>query len=171
MDIEEKVLLAKKGNDEALYELIITYKVQLYYIAYAYLKNETDALEAIQETTYLAFKNIKKLKEPRFFKTWLIRILLNYCHDELKRRKRMIIRTPEKEDQGKDPHHTSLELEEEIQKLRPHFQDVIILRFYRDLPIADIAHVLDRPEGTVKTWIHQALKQLKKQMKGGSTHG
>ena len=61
---------------------------RLYRIAYAYLHNEDDALEVIQESTYRAYRNLKKLKQPNYFETWLIRILLNCCADERKRQGR-----------------------------------------------------------------------------------
>lgn len=70
MDPAILIKKAVKGNKEAFYELISLYKEQLYKTAYAYLKNETDALEAIQEVTYRAYKNIKKLKQAHFFLTW-----------------------------------------------------------------------------------------------------
>jgi RNA polymerase sigma-70 factor (ECF subfamily) len=60
----------------------------MYKIAYSYFGNEQDALEAIQETTCRAYNNFHKLKQPQYFKTWLIRILINYCIDEKKRMKK-----------------------------------------------------------------------------------
>ena len=91
MDRTTMLKAAKKGNSEAFIQLLETQKGQIYRIAFAYLKNEQDALEAIQEVTFRAFKNIRKLKEPKYFSTWLTRIMINYCIDELKRKKRFLI--------------------------------------------------------------------------------
>src|SRR5699024_3006731 len=91
MDQTTMLKAAKKGDSEAFIQLLETQKEQIYRIAFAYLKNEQDALEAIQKVTFRAYKNIKKLKEAKYFSTWLTRIMINYCIDELKRKKRFLI--------------------------------------------------------------------------------
>ncbi len=63
-------------------------KQQLYRIAFLYLKNESSALEAVDETIYLAYKNLKKLREPQFFKSWVTRILINECKKDLRHKKK-----------------------------------------------------------------------------------
>ena len=62
---------------------------RLYRTAYLYLGSEADALEAVDEAVYQALRALKKLREPEHFETWLTRILLNECHRELRRRKRV----------------------------------------------------------------------------------
>lgn len=64
-------------------------KSQLYRIALLYLRNEASALEAVDETVFLAYKNLRKLKQPAYIKTWITRILINVCKKELKRAKRV----------------------------------------------------------------------------------
>ncbi|WP_275887781.1 sigma-70 family RNA polymerase sigma factor [Bacillus sp. P14.5] len=93
MKKEDEVLVKKasKGDGEAFYQLMKIYKMQLYRIALSYFRNDQDALEAIQETTFRAYKGIGKLKKPSYFSTWLVRILLNYCNDELRKKKELYI--------------------------------------------------------------------------------
>ena len=62
---------------------------QLYRTAYLYLGREADALEAVDEAVYQALRHLRQLREERYFETWLTRILLNECHRELRRRKRL----------------------------------------------------------------------------------
>lgn len=81
---------AQKGNTAAFSAIMNEHKEKLYRMAYSYFKNEQDALEAVQETAYRALKKIKQIKEPRYIGTWIVRILLNYCADEIKRKKRTI---------------------------------------------------------------------------------
>ncbi|MEX2104755.1 MAG: sigma-70 family RNA polymerase sigma factor, partial [Bacilli bacterium] len=90
MQHELMVHAAKNGDDDAFYRLILDNKEKMYRIAYSYFKNETDALEAIQEVTYRAYVRIKKLREPQYFNTWLIRIMINYCLDEMKKGNRFV---------------------------------------------------------------------------------
>jgi RNA polymerase sigma-70 factor (ECF subfamily) len=72
---------AQKGDDEAFSELIDSCQEKLYKIAFAYLKNEQNSLDAVGDTIYKAYMNISKLKIPEFFNTWIIKILINSCKD------------------------------------------------------------------------------------------
>lgn len=72
---------AIKGNQDACVLLLQHHQDVLYRIAYSYLRNEPDTLDAIQEVTIRCLTRIHTLKEPTYFKTWLIRILLNVCAD------------------------------------------------------------------------------------------
>jgi len=162
MDVEERVRLAQEGNDEAFYELVSRDKEKLYRIAFAYMKNEADALEAIQETTYRAYSKLKKLKEPKYFNTWLIRILINYCIDEQKRKKRVLplMHAADAAD-GNEIDHRKFGLELAIERLEPKYRHIIMLKYFHDLTITEIAQVLECPDGTVKSWLNKALKGLR----------
>ncbi|MFD0670057.1 sigma-70 family RNA polymerase sigma factor [Cohnella sp. GCM10027633] len=171
MDNELLALAARRGDDEAFYSLIQQHREKMYRIAYTYLKNETDALEAVQEATCRAYMQIRKLKEPGYFGTWLIRIVMNYCTDEVKRRARRNAPAVPTE-----PHATSGEsellermlLETEVERLEDNYRKVIQLKYYHDLTITEIARTLEKPEGTIKTWLHKALAGLRQRIgKGG----
>lgn len=159
MGNEELVMKAQKGDEEAFYKLIYSIKDKLYSIAYCYLKSESDALEAVQEVTCRAYMKLSKLKEPRFFSTWLIKILINYCIDEQKRRKK-VIDFKEIEESHEEKSIESMMLQEAIEKLQPKYKNIIMLKYFQDMKAADIARVLDCPEGTIKTWCSRALKEL-----------
>lgn len=161
MNEEELVVAAQGGDNEAFYKLVSLYSENLYNIAYCYLKDQQEALEAVQETTCRAYVKLKKLKQPQFFKTWITRIIINYCIDEQKRKKRVIAfvtEEPSEEDISKTDH---IEIKAAISELEPKYKHVIILKYFQDMTTSDIAEVLERPEGTVKTWLHRALKLLK----------
>ena len=68
---------AQNGCDESFEKLINSYKEYLYKTAFLYVKNEHDALDIYQETVYKAYINIQKLRNTKFFKTWIIKILIN----------------------------------------------------------------------------------------------
>lgn len=165
MDVALLLNAAKKGDHDAFFQLITEQKQQLYRIAFAYLKNEQDALEAIQEVTFRAFKNIKKVKEPKYFKTWITRIMLNYCIDELKRKKSFM---PQMNDVSAtsivEENDSRLSIEAAIEKLEPKLQEVIILKYFQDLTIEQMADALGHPSGTIKTWLNKALISLRSQL-------
>lgn len=161
-DYKKLIKDAKQGNDDAFYQLIHEHKSRLYRIAYSYLKNEVDALEAIQETTYRAYSQLHKLRNAQYFGTWLVRILLNYCTNEYQRRKRFSpLETQRKEPSTLATGETRVMLEQAISDLEPKYQQVIILKYFEDLTLTEVARVMSRPEGTVKTWLHKSLQNLR----------
>ena len=76
---------AMKGDAEAFVQLMELNEVSMYKTAKAILANEEDIGDAIQETILAAYKNIHTLKKAQYFKTWLIRILINKCKDIIKK--------------------------------------------------------------------------------------
>lgn len=86
MELVEK---AKNGDNEAFNELIENNKLKMYKTAKAILNNEDDVCDAIQETLISAYKNLNKLKENKFFSTWIIRILINKCYDIIAKNKKV----------------------------------------------------------------------------------
>lgn len=161
MNEEELVTAAQSGDDEAFYSLISSYSKNLYNIAFCYLKDQQEALEAVQETTCRAYVKLKKLKQPQFFKTWLTRILINYCIDEQKRRKKSISIYKGESSQEELTIIDKIAVTSAINQLEPKYRHVIVLKYLHDMATSDIATLLDRPEGTIKTWLHRALKLLK----------
>lgn len=88
--MEELVEKAQKGDNQAFANLIIGIESDLYKIARMRLNNEDDIKEAVQETIIKAYSSLKKLRNAKFFKTWIIRILINECNDIYKINKKII---------------------------------------------------------------------------------
>ncbi|MRG85293.1 sigma-70 family RNA polymerase sigma factor [Salinibacillus xinjiangensis] len=152
---------ARDGDDEAFLTIMQQYKTDLYKTALAYFRNENDAIEAVQEVTFRAYKKIKTLREPAYFKTWIIRIMINYCNDQVRKRKRLVFEQSEIEKTETQDNHTRIELEDAMLELDDQSRELLMLKYFHDLKIKDIAKVLRKPEGTVKTWLNKALKTLK----------
>ncbi len=161
LDQLELIQLAKQGDSNAFYNLICEHKIQMYKIAYSYFRNEQDALEAIQETTYRAFNSLQKLKQAQYFKTWLFRILINYCIDENKRKNKIIVLPVSSGINEAADTDNRLEISRAISNLNSKYKSIIILKYYEDLTINDIAYILERPVGTIKTWLNKALNELR----------
>lgn len=137
-------------------------KQRLYRTAYLYLGSEADALEAVDETVYQALCSLKKLRQPEFFETWITRILINTCHNELRRRKRF---HPGGEDAlpdtaGPDA-YDHLPLKEAVRRLPEELRAVIILRFFAGYTQAETAAALNIPQGTAATRQKRALALLR----------
>jgi len=155
-----------KVDDEVLQRLIEVDKQRLYRIAYIYVKNEDDALEIVQEAVYKAFLNIKKLKQPEFFNTWITKIIVNASLDYIKKRNRLIYIAEEKKlEKNAIEDMEYIDLYKAVDSLEGLYKTVIILKYFEDLKIKDIAKVLDITESNVKNYIHKALKQLRVDLK------
>lgn len=137
-------------------------KQRLYRTAYLYLGSEADALEAVDETVYQALRGLKKLRQPEFFETWITRILINTCHNELRRRKRFHPDgdTALPDTAGADA-YDHLPLKEAVGKLPEELRAVIILRFFSGYSQAETAAALNIPQGTAATRQKRALALLR----------
>lgn len=134
-------------------------KDKMYRIAYLYVYNKDIAIDVVDESIFKGLKSIKNLREPQYMETWLIRILINECNKELKKRKREVFyeTIPETFPENYD----GLDLKESILHLPQDLKKVIILRFFCEYTLAKTADILDIPQGTVVTRQRKALKLLR----------
>lgn len=164
---------AIKGNKECLEELLVINGDQLYRTAYLYVRNREDALDVVQETSYKAFLSIGQLKNEEFFLTWLTKILINCSYDILRKSKKelplnnMIELTADKKEKRED----ILDIIEAINRLDKKHKNAIILFYFHDLPISEVAKVMNIPENTVKTYLSRGKERLKKLLGGVKNNG
>ncbi|WP_059170842.1 sigma-70 family RNA polymerase sigma factor [Bacillus sp. FJAT-27445] len=166
---------AQKGNEKAFLKLFQQYEQDIYRTAFVYVKNKSDALDVVQETAFRSFKAIKNLKEPTYFKTWLIRISISCAIDLLRKQKNVVQMKPEYEkfifvDVNEDI-DLEMTVQDLIERLNADEKSVIILRFYEDLTIKEVSESLDIPLGTAKTVLYRALNKLRKELKGDGVYG
>lgn len=153
--------LAKRGNKEAFKRLIEENKKYLFNIAISILGNEEDAGDAIGETIIKAYESIKKLREPKFFKTWITRILINESKKILiSRCKVLSIEDYKEEQENSYSDKENIDLKNALKKLSKGHYNVIMLFYYNDLKINEIAEILNVPEGTVKSRLSNAKNKL-----------
>lgn len=168
MDMEKIVKLAIKGDDNAFARLMDSCKENLYRTAYAYVKNEEDALDVVQETVYKAYISIDKLKNPEYFKTWITRILINTAIDTSKKSSKIVYIDNtdyiNEVDDKEESKVNSLYLWSVVDGLKGRSKDVIILKYFNDLTIKEISETLECPVGTVKTYLNKGLTGLRKEI-------
>lgn len=164
----EIVKRAIAGDDEAFLLIMQQHKDALYRTAFAFLKNEHEALEAIQEVTYRAYKKIHTVKEPNYVKTWLTRIMMNYCQDQLKKKKRFMDIATLTEPSIDSP-TDQLELQDALHALSESEQQLVYMKYFQNTKIKDIAVMENIPEGTVKSRLRKIMKTLRQHLteKGG----
>ena len=132
---------------------------KLYRAALLTLGSESAAVDAVDEAVYKGYLSYRKLREPQYLETWLVRILINVCRDELRRRKRELAveELPETAGEAFD----ALPLKEAIRRLPAQLRDVIVLRYFTGLTLEETASALELPRGTVSTRQRKALALLK----------
>ena len=132
---------------------------RLYKTALLYLGNETQALDVVDETVYKALCGYRKLREAELFDTWITRILINECYNELRRHKRVqyVDVIPETAVEKYD----ALPLKDAILHLPKELKDIIVLRYIMGLTLVETAETLKIPQGTAATRQRKALKLLK----------
>lgn len=157
---------AKGGDDAAFVALINPYHTKIYRTAYAYLKNEADALDTVQEVAIKAYKNLRKVKKPGALSAWLTRITINHCLTEIKKGK-LVTPVPDVQpfsDHHQNDSHEPLMMQEAIETLPQDLQALIFLKYYDGFTIEEIAEEMRRPVGTIKTQLHRALVALRKEV-------
>lgn len=116
---------AKKGDKDAFCRLMDENVQSMYKIAAAYLKNDEDVADAIQDTILSCYENLRSLRKNRYFKTWLIRILINKCKDVMQKNKLVTFmdQIPE------TPFHEEYETIECLQALENWIVNIVWLLF------------------------------------------
>jgi len=164
MDIVDLVERAKKGDKEALIQLIMQKKEEYYRLAYVYTGNKEDSLDALQEMIVILFDNIKKLRDADAFYSWSKTILVNECKRILRKRKREVPVEEKGEDSYIENYHgkeISYDISACLKKLNSYQQEAIKLRYFLDMDYATIAKMTGASEGTVKSRIFNGLAKLK----------
>ncbi|MGL5354384.1 MAG: sigma-70 family RNA polymerase sigma factor [Clostridium sp.] len=159
---------AIKGDEECFMVLINECKEKIYRTAYAYVKDENLALDIVQETVCKAYTSIDKLREPKYFGTWIIKIAINISISAYKKNQKVICMEQGEllnRVGGEEDNNEKLYLLQAIDNISDKYKDIIILKYFDDLTIQEISRVLDMPLGTVKTYLNKGLTELRIYMK------
>lgn len=133
----------------------------LYRVAYTILRNDDACQDALQETALKAWEKRETLKEPRYFRTWMTRILLNTCYDTQKKRRRFLPLEDIPEPHTPAP---DLSLAMALQALPEKLRLPLMLSCSEGLTYAEIAKALCLPVATVRGRIHRAKHELRKEL-------
>ena len=177
INLNEYDLIVKSINSDydSFANLMKLHNRHLYQMAYIHTRDKDMALDIIQETTIVAFKNIKSLKEPLAFKKWITRILVNITISELKKRKKVIhidnydvINNDDIFINNKSINiDEKLDLYNAVDLLKNNYKTIIIMKYFNDLTIKEIGYTLNLSENTVKTNLKRAKEALFKILKEG----
>ncbi|HEX2696273.1 MAG TPA: RNA polymerase sigma factor, partial [Anaerolineales bacterium] len=161
------IIRAQRGDREAFAALFEQYKNLVYKTAYLMLGDSSEAEDVLQEVFVQVYKSLSGF-DPRkaAFSTWLYRVTMNYCLNHNRKKRHLALPLDEVSALLRNEFPGSQLAEEEalqqaVGKLTDKQRAVVILRYFWDLPYADIAQSLGLPLGTVKSRLDLALKTLR----------
>lgn len=149
------------GNFTSETEQLLTRHYEKYYrLAYSYLHNQEDALDAVQESAYRAIRDCGKVKERQYLSTWIYRIVINVSLDMLRKQRK---ETPVEElpEIPVEDSYCESSITELLEQLDDKSKTVILLRYFEDLKLEDIAEIIGENLNTVKARLYRALKKLR----------
>jgi len=180
MDNEERVLIQRcQQSDRTAYEhIFLKYKDTVYNVAYGMLSNIEDAQDMTQEVFLRVFERIDQFRFKSSFSTWLYRIVVNMCLDELRKRQkrdskvteltdyyermRPSVNTPEDKLLKKERQR---QIQQALAKLKDTHRTILVLREIEGLSYAEIATALQCSIGRVKSRLHEARMELRHRFK------
>ena len=142
-------------------DLLINNYDKYYRMAYSYVHNEDDALDIVQETAYKAIFYANKLKEIQYAETWICRIVINESIEFLRRTKCYCKEYFEEERVGNQAEYENVDLKSAMENLPTKDKTVVMLRYFEDMSLEQVAAVLGENLSTVKSRLYRALGKMK----------
>lgn len=169
--MELLVKKAKRGDAEAFISLIEQNKKSMYKVARGFLRNEEDVADAMSETVLVCYEKIGGLRQNAYFKTWMIRILINNCKDIIRKQKRNISveQAPELESPASD--EGILEFKELIEPLKEKDRSIFTLYYVYGMKIKEIAAYMEMNENTVTSHLKRGREALREELTGREKEG
>jgi RNA polymerase sigma-70 factor (ECF subfamily) len=169
-DNRDSVCTAAASVD--LRELMAAHGDRLLRSAYLLCGNETEAQDLVQETFLQALKSAYRFRGDSAVYTWLSGILRNLSHRHLRKQKRfvfdeaLVLKAPDQPSSvgASDHDFCSAKLAQALQQLSPEHREVVVLRYYENLKIQEIAEQTGVSKGTVKSRLFYAVRSLEQML-------
>lgn len=169
-------LRCQSGESGAFEDLIAIMERPLLYYAMSLTGNQDSALDVLQDVWVKAFRGIRKLKDPGSLRAWLYAITHGVAVDRIRRNysreqaEQAQFEDFSESDELSFAEEDAAQVHQALSQLVVKHREVLVLHFLEDLSIAEISRVIGCSEGTVKSRMHYAKRQLKKILEG-VTHG
>lgn len=181
LNMENLIIKAHKGDKEAFTQAILLIKNDLYKIAKMKTTNEEDIQDIIQETMIYAYKYLKKLREPKKFKAWIIKILINNCNKYYRKKYKdneiydnyniEFYKENIKYSSDQQIVDNTLDFYEMIKNLKYEERIIVVLYYGEKYTTKEISKILGVNENTVKTRLLRSKEKIKNTYKGGKYNG
>lgn len=153
------------ANRELVEQIVLIRYNQYYRLAYSYAHNEADAYDIVQNGVYKALRGCQSLKEPEYAATWVYRIMLNECFDYVRHPNHLSYESLTEErgielGQSEDT-YADIDVQRALDALPPEDKAVVILKYYEDKTLEEIAELLEENVNTIKSRLYRCLKKLR----------
>ncbi len=160
--MENLVKKAKRGDKEAFVALIEKNKVPFVRAAKTILSNDYDIADAIGDTVLDILQSLGTLRKPAFFKTWATRILINNCYQLLRKRSRIVSLEQMQETGYIQERDTEIDVRNTLAELSENDKLILTLYHMDEIPIKEIAKMLNTNENTVKSRLSRGRRKFAK---------
>lgn len=143
---------------------VLAAEKNMYYIAKSILGNDEDCADAMQNAILNAYSNLASLREEKYFRTWLTRILINECYSMIRRNKITVSYEEYMEDEAAYDSSGYSEVYMEIQALEERYRVPFILHYVAGFTLKEVAGMLKCTEAGIKMRLLRARNILKKQL-------
>lgn len=167
MTEEEVIKKAKAHDKEAFSKLMKQEGKSMYKVAKSILKNDEDVADAMQETALSCWEKIQTLQQEQYFRTWLIRILINHCNAIYRKKSRYVLKDVLLEHVAVEDAYANVEWMDLLQCLDKKYRTVIVLYYAEGFKVKEIAKILGISESAVKERMSMARKKMEKYYKKG----
>lgn len=155
------VLKAQRRHDQdAFVELMEQNRQSMIKVAKSYLNNEEDVADAVQAAILTCYEKLYTLEKPQYFKTWLIRIVINKCKDILRQNKELRLLEEIPERGAEDTTQADMEFQELLESVDEKYRIVLVLYYVEGFNTREIAELLETNERTIKTRLVRARNRL-----------
>jgi len=157
---------AQRGDREAFTRLAFELSDRLFAVAHRILRDFDSAGDALQVTLLRIWRDLPTLRDPSLVEAWAYRVVVRACHDELRKLRRQapalhLLAADGAEDDPAISIADREQLDRAFRTLTVEQRAAIVLQYYRDLTLSEIAEVLQVPIGTVRSRLHYAKRALR----------
>lgn len=166
---------AQKGDKDALMQLVLEAKDDYYRLAYSYVENEHDAMDALENMIVILYEKIDQLQKPESFYSWSKTILVNECRALLRKRNKVVFLDEQEAAKIVDEYSirssAELSFHELLTSLSPVQKEAVQMKYLLDYDYETIARLTNVPISTAKSRVFHALKHLRKTLGGELDEG
>lgn len=152
--------MINKRKESIVEQVLLDNYDQFYRLAYSYTKNEADATDIVQNGAYKAILHSGDLRQKKFAKTWVYRIMINEIYRFLKQ-PIPINREEVLEGTSVTNQYMDFDLREALDELPKEDKLVIMLRYFEDMKLEEIAKLQEEPLSTIKSRLYRGLKKMR----------
>ena len=158
-----KLIVGNIRKRDVVEQLLLQNYNKYYRLACSYVHNDADAGDIVQNGAYKAILNSDKLKNIEYAETWIYRIMMNEIFARY-REKESVSLDEIVVEQGKEDEYENFDLKKALQLLDKEERTVIVLRYFEDMKLEDIALVLNENVSTIKSRLYRSMRKLKLQL-------